>query len=163
MIYFPHTEVLCKNRWYCWPAVEGATEKHMPSTKVYGHKFKCYSPNGHFPNILFTATDETQKTFPENQLSKGHFPNQFFTIFFSFFIIVFHFSDLFYFSMIFSLFLSWFSPVFFIILFWFPHGLRNVALSSFLFLANPFEKYYSGNVLLVIGFWDMSFKIRLFL
>ncbi len=42
----------------------------MSFEMVYGRNLKCVSQNGHFPIILFTKTDESQNTFPKNQLPK---------------------------------------------------------------------------------------------
>ncbi len=52
---------------------------------------------------------------------------------------------------------SWFLPLFKVFLS-FIHGLGKVRL-GFLFLVNLFEKYYLGNILSVIGLWDMFFRI----
>ncbi len=89
--------------------------------KVYSCNLECDSSIGHFPNILFTKTDESWKTFPKNHLSKWHFPNQFFT-FFSFFHNFFHSLQFFSFFTIFFRFSQFFFS-FFHDFFQFFHGL----------------------------------------
>ncbi len=124
---------------------------------VYSHNLPMCFPNGHFLSILFTEMDESQKTFPENQLPQGHFPNQFFTIFsffhnfFSFFTIFFRFSQFFFSFTIFFIFyyffcffifffvFLWFSPRYFMIFFCFLHGLGFFSLIIFSISHNFFS------------------------
>ncbi len=52
---------------------------------VHSQNLECVFPNGHVSNVIFTKWDKSRKMYSENQLSIGHFPNNIFRFFFSFF------------------------------------------------------------------------------
>ncbi len=59
--------------------------------KVSGQNPECIFPNRYIPNAIFTETDKSWKTYPENQLPNGYFPNNIFQFSFGFSQFVFVF------------------------------------------------------------------------
>ncbi len=49
-------------------------KKKKKKKKIPGQITENISPNGRFPNL--TKMDEFGKIYPENQLLRGHFPNE---------------------------------------------------------------------------------------
>ncbi len=52
----------------------------LDDKKIPGQIMENVSPNRHFLNLSFTKKNESWKTYLENQLPKGHFPNNIFRI-----------------------------------------------------------------------------------
>ncbi len=98
--------------------------------------FECVSLNGHITNVIFIEWDKFRKMYPENQLLRGHFPNN---IFHFFFVILqfFPFFNDYFFNQV---------AVFFVFLKILNHSKNIIRVMPF-----PFGKWFSGYV-----FQDLS-------
>ncbi len=122
------------------PHAVQSKKKKSSQSKPQVHVPLMYS-NGSFRNILFTKTGESRKTFPENQLPRGHFSNRFFMIFFSF---SYNFFPLLQFFFVFHVFKSFF--MFFFCFWWFFFGFYDF-FHRLDFFPRDFGKMYFGKCL----------------
>ncbi len=95
--HFPHFFFVCEVglRW------DTRTQAYWPICPIFCIYFlpKRTNPERHFSKANWqkdiSQKSTAKRTFPKNQLPEGHFPNRFFTIFFSFSHDVFVFRDFF--------------------------------------------------------------------